>query len=98
MFGQRTGGVAPRFHFYGIKLALIAQLSKSAVKPFGSFPQAKLFGSQAPPDPLHQRSVLFLTVRDPEVVGKASMDCPSTPGLPATLGKTRKATRFQVAM
>ena len=42
------------------------------MKRFGSFPQAKLFGSQVPPDPLHQRSELFLTIRDSEVIGEPS--------------------------
>ena len=69
---QWTCGVAPRVHFNTFKLPGVAQLSESAVKPFGSFPQAKLFGSQVSPDPLRQRSELFLTIRDPEVVGKAS--------------------------
>ena len=72
MAGQIAGRVAPRVHFYRFKLALITQLPESAVKPFGSFPQTKLFGSQAPSDPLCQHFELSLTIRYAEVIGKAS--------------------------
>ena len=72
MAGQIASRVAPRVHFYRFKLALITQLPESAVKPFGSFPQTKLFGSQAPSDPLCQHFELSLTIRYAEVIGKAS--------------------------
>ena len=72
MAGQIASRVAPRVHFYRFKLALITQLPESAVKPFGSFPQTKLFGSQAPSDPLCQHFELSLTIRYAEVIGKPS--------------------------
>ena len=72
MAGQIASRVAPRVHFYRFKLALITQLPESAVKPLGSFPQTKLFGSQAPSDPLCQHFELFLTIRYAEVIGKSS--------------------------
>ena len=42
------------------------------MEPLGPFPQTKLLGSQAPPDPLCQRFELFLTIRYTKVIGKPS--------------------------